>query len=152
MAEPADKTTKKDREIKQPTLIEGEPHDKPVCVYCGSGHVVKNGSRKDGTQRFLCRDCKKSFLLSSNSLTSRTRKRLSVWNEYLQCMLDKKTLSESAEICGISIATAFAWRHKILDTLKTIADQDDPDRTIEVDLTMFEESYKGNHTKSTDFT
>ncbi len=151
MTEPTDITISYHGENQSPTLIEAEIREKPGCAYCGSGHVVKNGSRKDGTQRYLCRDCKKSFILSSNSLTSRTRKRLSVWNEYLQCMLDKMTLSESAEKCGISLATAFAWRHKILDTLKTIADQDDPDRTIEIDLTPFDDSYKGNHTKSTDF-
>ena len=27
-----------------------------VCPLCGSVHVVRNGHRADGTQRFLCRD------------------------------------------------------------------------------------------------
>ncbi len=34
----------------------------------------ENGKRKDGTQRFLCRDCRRSFIPSSDSILSRTRK------------------------------------------------------------------------------
>ena len=32
-----------------------------------------------------------------------------------------KTLKESAEECQISVSTAFAWRHKILDALQELA-------------------------------
>ena len=101
----------------QSFLVETRITPEHGCIYCGSSHVVKNGIRKDGTQRFLCRDCKKSFLPTSESVTSRTRKNLSVWTSYLKCMLDKKTLRETSEECGISMSTAFSWRHKILDAL-----------------------------------
>ena len=100
------------------------------CIYCGSNHVVKNGTRKDGTQRFLCRDCKKSFLPTSESVTSRTRKSLSVWAAYLKCMMDKKTLREASEECRISMATAFSWRHKILDALHDMNDKVFLDGTV----------------------
>ena len=43
------------------------------CVYCSGKHIVKNGTRKDGVQTYICRDCGKSFSASSNSITSRTR-------------------------------------------------------------------------------
>ena len=96
----------------QSFLIETRITEGHGCIYCGSSHVVKNGKRKDGTQRFLCRDCKKSFLPNSESVTSRTRKNLTVWTSYLNCMLDKKTLQETSRECGISMSTAFSWRHK----------------------------------------
>ena len=97
-----------DEENLQSFLIETRLTDQRVCIYCDGCHVVKNGTRKDGTQRYLCRDCGKSFIPSSHSVTSRTRKRLSVWASYLQCMLDQNTLAESAEKCQISLSTAFA--------------------------------------------
>lgn len=62
----------------QPFLIETRMTDGKACIYCDGDHVVKNGTRRDGTQRYLCRDCGKSFIPSSHSVTSRTRKRLSV--------------------------------------------------------------------------
>ncbi|MBR4914832.1 MAG: IS1 family transposase [Clostridiales bacterium] len=89
-------------------------------MYCEGSHVVRNGKLKDGVQRFFCRDCKKSFIPSSCSITSGTRKNLSVWAQYLKCMSYKKTLKETAEECSISVTTAFYWRHKILDALKEV--------------------------------
>lgn len=83
------------------------------CIYCEGTHVVKNGKRKDGVQRFLCRDCHRSFIASSESITSRTRKSVSVWTAYLRCMLDQKMLKQTSEECNISMSTAFTWRHKI---------------------------------------
>jgi len=136
----------------QPFLIETRLTDGKACIYCEGSRVVKNGTRKDGTQRYLCRDCGKSFIPSSHSVTSRTRKRLSVWAAYLRCMMDRKTLKESAEECQISVSTAFAWRHKILDALQELAGRVCLDGTVEADETYFNVSYKGNHTKSRDFT
>ena len=89
----------------QSFLIETRITDKRVCVYCSGEHVVKNGTRKDGTQRYLCRDCRKSFIPSSHSVTSRTKKHLSVWAKYLRCMMEKKTLAETAEECHIALST-----------------------------------------------
>jgi transposase-like protein len=141
-----------DEENLQSFLIETRMPDQHACIYCEGGHVVKNGTRKDGTQRYLCRDCGRSFIPSSQSVTSRTRKRLSVWADYLQCMMDQKTLAESAEKCQISMSTAFAWRHKILDSFRELADKVCLDGTVEADETFFNVSYKGNHRKSTGFT
>src|SRR5574344_1333025 len=50
-----------------------------VCPLCGCIHVVRNGHRKDGTQRYVCKDCGKSFVIATNSIVSGTRKDLSGW-------------------------------------------------------------------------
>ena len=122
------------------------------CVYCSGKHIVKNGTRKDGVQTYICRDCGKSFSASSNSITSRTRKKISIWAKYLKCMIDKKTLNESADECGISLRTAFVWRHKILDAIKEVAEKTYLEGVVEADETFFNVSYKGNHSKSNTFT
>ncbi len=63
----------------QTFLIETRFDGVGSCIYCEGRHVEKNGKRKDGVQRFLCRDCHRSFIASSDSITSRTRKSMSVW-------------------------------------------------------------------------
>lgn len=141
-----------DEENLQSFLVRTRLGNEKTCIYCDGGHVVKNGRRKDGTQRYLCRDCGRSFIPSSHSVTSRTRKRLSVWAGYLRCMMDKKTLAQSAEECRISLSTAFAWRHKILDALRELAGKVYLDGTVEADETFFNVSFKGNHTGSRGFT
>lgn len=37
-----------------------------VCPLCGFIHVVRNGHRKDGTQRYVCKDFGKSFVVTTN--------------------------------------------------------------------------------------
>ena len=122
------------------------------CMHCGSVRFVKNGRRPDGVQRYLCRSCGRSFLATTNSIVSGTHKRLSVWMKYFQCMKEGATLVESAQKCDISIATAFQWRHRILDCMKEIGDNVCLGSTVEADETFFDLSYKGNHKQSSRFT
>ncbi len=135
----------------QSFLIETRFDGEGSCIYCDGNHVVKNGKRKDGVQRFLCRDCHRSFIASSDSITSRTRKPISVWAAYLKCMLDQKTLKQSSEECDISVSTAFIWRHKILDTLSELTEKAYLTGVVEADETFFNVSFKGNHKRSHDF-
>lgn len=119
-----------------------------VCPLCGCIHVVRNGHRKDGTQRYVCKDCGKSFVIATNSIVSGTRKDLSVWEQYIDCMMNGLSIRKTAVACGIHRNTAFLWRHKILDALQNMADDVTLDGIIEADETFFAISYKGNHSKS----
>ena len=122
------------------------------CPFCRVDHIVKNGRRRDGTQRYLCRECGKSFLATTDSVISGIRKPPIVWKKYLHCMIEKKTLRESAADCGISMGTAFLWRHKILDALRRMDRSVVLSGTVEADETYTAVSYKGNHSKSRSFT
>ena len=123
-----------------------------VCPVCGATHVVRNGQRKDGTQKYICKDCGKSFVITTNSIVSGTRKDLNVWIKYVDCMLNGFSVHKAAEECGIHRNTAFAWRHKILDALQNMANDVILDGIVEADETFFTISYKGNHKKSKKFT
>ena len=116
-----------------------------VCPICGCVHVVRNGHRKDGTQRYVCKDCGKSFVAITNSIVSSTKKDFFVWEKYVDCMINGFSLRKSARICGIHRNTAFIWRHKILGALQNMADDVVLEGIIEADETFFNNSYKGNH-------
>lgn len=122
-----------------------------VCPVCGSIHAVRNGHRKDGTQRYRCKSCGRSFIATTNSIISGTKKDLSTWERYIDCMMNGLSLEKTASTCGINKNTAFAWRHKILDALQNMADEVTLDGIIEADETFFALSYKGNHSKSRSF-
>ena len=42
-----------------------------VCPFCGCVHISRNGHTKKGKQRYFCNDCKKSFVITSNSIVSK---------------------------------------------------------------------------------
>ncbi|WP_107952361.1 IS1595 family transposase [Campylobacter concisus] len=119
------------------------------CPHCKSTHFVKNG-KVQGRQRFICMDCRKTFAQTNNTILYGVKKDLSVWEKYIHCMIEKYSLRKTAQICGISLPTAFAWRHKILDALQQMQDNIKLDGIVEADETFMPISYKGHH-KDFDF-
>ncbi|MBR5984670.1 MAG: IS1595 family transposase [Bacteroidales bacterium] len=115
-----------------------------ICPHCGSRHVRRNGHQKNGSQKFICADCKRSFSITTNTLFSGSSKSLTVWRKYLECMKQDMSLDACAEACGIVHSTSFIWRHKILDLLGKHADEDTLGGIIEADEAFFPISYKGD--------
>lgn len=123
------------------------------CRNCGTeGSVIKFGKDKNGKQRYKCKCCDATFTATSYSVISQSHCSTDVWVEYIKLLLMGTTLAKSAEICGISIQTAFVWRHKILSVLQKDQDNRVMNGIIEADDMFFPISFKGNHNKSKKFT
>ena len=116
------------------------------CPHCQSKHFVKNG-KKCGNQMYLCRnpECKKSFVEQTGTILYGSQKGIDVWEKYIHCMIEKYPLRTCAKICGISLQTAFYWRHKILGALQNMMDEVELDGIVQADETYSTISYKGNH-------
>lgn len=121
------------------------------CVHCNGKHIVRNGHAANGMQRYLCRDCGKTFVITTNTLLSHSRKGIDVWQKYLDCLMNGDSLRKSAGKCGINLPTSFKWRHKILDALGEFMEKE-LTGIVEADETFYPVSYKGNHSKSRHFT
>ena len=79
-----------------------------VCPHCNKTNVVRNGHRpSDKMQKYFCKDCHKSFVITTNTLMSNSHKDYRVWNDYINCMLQKKSLWKSARFVHISYSTSF---------------------------------------------
>ncbi len=125
--------------------------DGVVCPHCGKRHVVRNGHRKDGAQKYMCADCGKSFTARTNTITAGSPKPLAIWKKYIDCIINELPLRKAARECGMAVSTSFAWRHKILDALRNMADDVKLSGITESDDTYFPLSFKGNHENSKDF-
>ena len=111
------------------------------CPHCSSNRVVRYGNYRK-RKRYLCRSCKKTFTdLTSTALHYIHDKEKFVHAAKL--MLSGATLEKTAKRTGISIPTAFSWRHKVLGILKNIED-DSLSGIIEADDTFFLASQKGS--------
>lgn len=127
-----------------------KPRTPITCPHCSSSYFVKNGT-KGGTQRYLCRGCRKTFVADTGTILFQTKKPLSVWKKYIKCMMNRFPLRKCAKECGIDLTTAFNWRHKILDALQKMMSEVKLDGIVEADETYTPISYKGNHRKSRNF-
>jgi len=117
----------------------GVGEDRP-CPHCGSGGAVANGKSR-GLQRYLCRSCKRTFgALTGTSMSGLHRKEL--WLTFSDCLANGDTVAVCAKRCGISVSTAFRWRHRFLAGISTTAEK--LRGIVEADETFFLESRKGD--------
>ena len=114
-------------EVKEFRFAKGK-----VCPHCNSESISRNG-KYNGKQRYICRDCRKTFTDFTNSAIYRSKKSLDKWLKYAKCMIMGLSIRKSAKIVGINIATSFFWRHKILDCISAFLGTGHVDGVIEAD-------------------
>ena len=88
--------------FKKPDISSGQYK----CPFCGDDHIVKNGKFK-GNQRYLCRNCRKSFSQQTQTPTAYSKKKTKVWIDYIECMIKGYSLRRCAWECNLNLATAF---------------------------------------------
>lgn len=110
------------------------------CPHCASSMVVRFVTYHR-RQRYLCKGCRKTF----TDITSTALNRIHSKDKFLTAldlMISGATLKKISEELDINIATAFSWRHKVLNMVKNIEDED-LSGIIEADDTFFLASKKG---------
>jgi len=92
------------------------------CPFCGSSEYSKNGCR--GTlQRYKCKRCNKVFTGKTGTFIHGIKKGKK-FDKYFKLMFEQYLpLEVISKKVGISMQTAFDWRHKILSGLKTIPEE-----------------------------
>jgi transposase-like protein len=88
-----------------------------VCPDCSSDLVVKFGTYgKDKRGRFLCKntECeRKTFTILTGTWIDKIQKK-NLWNEFIELMIEGKSLRFISEKLNLSNQTVFDWRHKVL--------------------------------------
>lgn len=118
-----------------------------VCPICGSMHIVKNGHYKNGTQKYLCKECLKTFSPYRDTILENTKLHPVTWLKYLIIMNEDEDLRDSAKYAGVSLKGRFYMRHKIMNALSHKMDNVKLSGIIELDEMSVNISYSGNHQK-----
>ena len=117
-------------------------HDKKYPYCDGTTGVIKDGLHK-GKQRFYCKACKKTFGERTNTIMFSSKRPFEKWMQFAWCLVRGFSLNRCHEEVGISVRTAFFWRHKLMRTNGKIMKSDQVDGVVEADETYFLESFKG---------
>jgi transposase-like protein len=112
-----------------------------ACPYCTSS-AIQNHANFNNRMRYKCMSCLKTFTKLTGSSISKTRYP-EKWQSFIGCMVDGLSVARTAVKVGVSIPTAFSWRHKLLKQYEkeaglTLAG------IIEADETFFLFSEKGS--------
>ncbi|MHC1720776.1 MAG: hypothetical protein AB9844_09000 [Clostridiaceae bacterium] len=128
-------------------LQPGQPEN---CPYCGSMDFIKYGKMKSHKQRYLCKNCKKTFSKNTDTPFMYSKKPLKTWLEYVLYMSEGLTLRSISCLLSISLTTAFFWRHKILSAVETRTDTT-LTGVIEINELKLKESFKGSKVPEPDY-
>jgi transposase-like protein len=110
------------------------------CPHCAGQEIIGWG-RSHGLLRFRCKSCGRTFNALTKTPMAHLRKK-ERWLDHARAMIEGKSLSKTAELCGVHATTAFRWRHRFLRSPAA-----DKPRTlggiVEADETFILESFKG---------
>lgn len=123
--------------------------DKVLCPHCGSERVVRKGHDADGSQRWLCKGCGRTFRDEPDTIITRSKLKPAVWMRYLECFVDCLPLRECAKRCGVSLRTSWLMRMRLIESIKGHLPEfhAKAGAAVQLDETYLRESFKGNHTK-----
>ena len=93
------------------------------CPHCKSKRILKNGHQKSGAQKFICKDCKRSFSMSTDTVGYGSHFNIEKWSKFIECELNGLSHRRTAAIVGINRNTALLWRHKLYDALGYLQEQ-----------------------------
>jgi transposase-like protein len=111
------------------------------CPHCGGSRCYRHGHVR-GLQRYRCRACGRTFNALTGTPLARLRHRAS-WLDYLDRMLDSRSVRAAADAVGVHRNTSFRWRHRFLELVR----HDRPDCLVgiaEADELFLLESEKGS--------
>jgi len=94
-------------------------------------------------QRYRCKECGKTFSNKTNTSFYYSKKNSETWVKYIELMLQRKTLNECSKELGISLPTAFYWRHKILFSLSKVKEAEKLENNIHISKILIKENFKG---------
>lgn len=118
----------------------GDPH---ACPRCGSPRFVRKGRDADGSQRWLCRGCGRTFSRKTGGVLALSKLPADAWMEFARCMADALPLRETARRVGVSLYTAWFMRMRVCEVMASRTPDPRPS-TFHVDETLVRGSMSGN--------
>lgn len=116
----------------------------PNCPYCSSTMAIRYG-HKCGKQRFLCKQCRHTFVTTTNTVMSHSHFNKAVWQEVISDTVRGNAIEFTAHRLGINHRTVFDMRHKLLLALQELPETEQTllEGVSELDETFVLECYKG---------
>lgn len=119
------------------------------CPYCGFTHFIKHG-KYDGIQRYKCKNeqCGRTFSSTTYSVWKYLKHKPEKWIRFVECMCENLTLKLCAKKLGISVSTAFYWRHKVFHAVENYYRPESFKNSVTVKDYSVTKCYKGSRNKN----
>ena len=117
------------------------------CPHCGSVSIKKNGTY-NGKQRFICKNCHKSFSTTTDTFMFHNRVSKELWKQFIDYEMDGMTLKDESYHLKLSIHTCFRMRHKLYRAVSSIVENERVTGTVQLDASYTKINLKGTKPKN----
>jgi transposase-like protein len=90
------------------------------CPLCGSGSYKKHGTTNTGMQRYICKDCGKTFSENYGDSLRYSHLTENQWMILLRGIVNNHSLPQIARDCDIATSTAWSCRMKVNQAIMTM--------------------------------
>ena len=111
------------------------------CPNCESTTFKKNGN-KSGTRRYLCKNCNKSFSITTDTILNHSKIKYWQLKEFIKCILDIKPISEISKQVKMSKTQVYYLEIKLFKALEYIYNNK-LKGVVQADEKYFRISFKG---------
>ena len=115
------------------------------CVHCKSHKIICYGHSGKGRQRYLCKDCGRTFTIVTKSFFKNTRISYEQWLKLMECEMIASSLKETSYQTRLSVTSCFYLRHKLYKALEE-AQAEKLKKDVQLDTTFLDISFKGMKT------
>lgn len=88
------------------------------CVYCGSTRLKAHGITSAGNQRYICKDCGRTFTENHGSAMRYTHIDKDTWLEILRGFVNNHSTTMIARDTGLAASTIWLCRQKVCNAIK----------------------------------
>ena len=92
------------------------------CPHCGSSSFIKHGKDASGRQRYMCKDCGRTFSPITGSFFSHSKVPMCKWAEFIDYEASGLTLKEESHYLKLSVHACFRMRHKLYSAIDGIVE------------------------------
>lgn len=81
------------------------------CERCGSDRIIKHGTIKNGSPRYICKDCKKTITISKNTRIKYGKLTENEWSDFLEGLILNLSIPMLSRKTGVGKTNC--WVNKI---------------------------------------
>lgn len=125
----------------------GDPEE---CPRCHHAHVVRKGRATDGSQRWLCRGCGRTFGSSTGSLLAQSKLGPETWAAYVEHMVAGESLQRCADLCSVCLKTSWFMRMRVCEVMRNALApfRGGAGLSVQMDEKYLNESFAGNRDRA----
>lgn len=88
-------------------------YEPEYCRFCRGKHFKKNGLDRNGVQKYCCKDCRRSFTITTTTIFESHRLPISEWIEYLLNLFGYSSLNLNSKTSNYNedYLTAYILRY-----------------------------------------